>query len=356
MFDLIEEALLTPEPEPKVASAPTAPQVAFSPEPLVFSMPEKFRKKKKKKSKLPLIIAASVIALLLIGGTVAILLILQTPQKPLTPLVQEPVQQQPVAVPVAEPTTTDSASSTPASVLPDEQRTAPQDAPATQQATSTDPIAVTPPDSTNTTPSTPTYSAGADTDGDSLTDNEERLYNTDPSKPDTDSDQFTDGDEILRLYDPTRPQGARLETSGLINTFTNQTFKYSLFYPSSWIAKAVNVAEKEIVISSATGEFFSVIVQDNPDHLSALDWYSKVVSPQVNTAKIQTLTSDTWVAAMSEDKMSVYITKNTDAAKNGAIVVVIKYNPNTKNEINFSSTMQMMLKSFVFTDLSFTRK
>lgn len=51
----------------------------------------------------------------------------------------------------------------------------------------------------------------ADTDGDGLTDFAEvKIYRTDPLNPDTDGDGFSDGDEVKNGYDPTRAGGARL--------------------------------------------------------------------------------------------------------------------------------------------------
>ncbi|MFA6588558.1 MAG: hypothetical protein WCT08_05840 [Patescibacteria group bacterium] len=43
-----------------------------------------------------------------------------------------------------------------------------------------------------------------DSDNDGLTNNEERLYKTDPLNADTDGDGFTDGDEVRVGYDPTK--------------------------------------------------------------------------------------------------------------------------------------------------------
>ncbi|MBI4239780.1 hypothetical protein HY620_02250 [Candidatus Uhrbacteria bacterium] len=359
MFDLIEEALLTEKQETKALS-PGVSQAAvpLQNEPVVFAMPEKFREKPQRTSKAPLIIGLGIIALLLVGSTVAVLIVLSKPDPEKSSVVEikkeeqaqeqeQKKEEQPVQT---EPDQTQSIQVPAASTLPDEpeQKTEVQQEAPQQQTDTTE--------STTPLQQDAQGAPGTDVDGDALTDTEERLYGTDVQKPDSDGDGFSDNDEILRLYDPLHPQGARLDTSGLVNTYTNQTFKYSLYYPSSWIAKPVNAAEKEVVLSTASGEFFSITAEDNPDHLSALEWYTKVVSPQENNAQVQTSTSDTWTAVKSLDALTVYITRNTARDRDGGIVIVLKYNINTKRSLEFASTFQMMLQSFIFTDLSFTRK
>ncbi|PJA86736.1 MAG: hypothetical protein CO141_03145 [Candidatus Moranbacteria bacterium CG_4_9_14_3_um_filter_42_9] len=44
-----------------------------------------------------------------------------------------------------------------------------------------------------------------DMDNDGLTDEQEKVYGTDPTKQDTDGDGFKDGEEIANGYDPLKP-------------------------------------------------------------------------------------------------------------------------------------------------------
>lgn len=56
-----------------------------------------------------------------------------------------------------------------------------------------------------------TDSNKADTDGDGLTDwAEVKIYKTDPLNPDTDGDGYKDGAEVINNYDPLKPGNARL--------------------------------------------------------------------------------------------------------------------------------------------------
>ena len=51
----------------------------------------------------------------------------------------------------------------------------------------------------------------ADTDGDGLTDGAEvNVYHTDPLNPDTDGDGYSDGAEVINNFDPTKPGNVRL--------------------------------------------------------------------------------------------------------------------------------------------------
>lgn len=58
-------------------------------------------------------------------------------------------------------------------------------------------------------------SSAADTDGDGLSDEEEKIYGSDSQKVDTDGDGYKDGDEVRNGYDPIVAGSARLDYSKL---------------------------------------------------------------------------------------------------------------------------------------------
>lgn len=196
---------------------------------------------------------------------------------------------------------------------------------------------------------------GIDADQDGMTDLEERLYSTKADTADTDADSFVDGDEVKNLYDPLRGEQSRLDVSGLVNTYTNQTYQYSLLYPSSWVAQSTDRTDREVMISSASGEFFTITVQPNPNRLTPVDWYVSQASPGVDTSRMQSFSYDTWSGVMTEDSLNVYLTRNEGDPQKQTVMYLLKYNLNTKNELNFVTTLQMMLRSFIFTDLSFVK-
>jgi len=60
-----------------------------------------------------------------------------------------------------------------------------------------------------------TSTSYVDTDTDGLSDEQEKLYGSDPSKPDTDGDGYKDGEEVRNGYDPVVAGSARLDYSKL---------------------------------------------------------------------------------------------------------------------------------------------
>ncbi|MBU1130649.1 hypothetical protein KJ840_00760 [Patescibacteria group bacterium] len=180
---------------------------------------------------------------------------------------------------------------------------------------------------------------GLDSDGDQLTDIEENIYQTDSALADTDGDGYTDAAEILNFYDPT-VAGGRLMDSGLIEVYQNPVFNYSLLYPKAWVARSLTVDNKEIIFTSSTGEFVEIIVQENPLTLSAYNWYSNL-NPGVDISEINSLIIDGLPAIQTPDGLTSYLAAGTK-------IYAITYNIGTGNQMNFQTTYQLFLKSFMF--------
>ncbi|MBI4250431.1 hypothetical protein HY622_02475 [Candidatus Uhrbacteria bacterium] len=350
MFDLIEEELATKE-ESSRQPAKTPPTI----DAVVYTMPEKFRRGAPKSNSKPIIIVALIVLLLAATGGV-LFFVFSTPQKNEPSIEQKPVeQQQPVSEepqkPAEEQTVSEETTATTTAATTTEAVASDQ---GSQEPTPEEPIAEQPAEGETGVklPSIPAI----DSDKDGLTDTEERLYNTNSQIQDTDGDGFTDGEEVEHLFDPLRPDGARLEISGRVTPYTNPTFSYSLYYPSSWSSRAVNESDKEVVISSALGEFISVKVQDNPQSLGAIDWYIALVDPSADSSQLQTLSFNNWTGVMAPDGLSAYLVKTDETGVVIApYVYSFLYNQDTSAQPQFLTTFRMMLRSFVFTDLSFVR-
>jgi hypothetical protein len=186
----------------------------------------------------------------------------------------------------------------------------------------------------------PKLVSSLDSDNDGLTDKEETVYNTDPNKPDTDADGYPDGVEVLNLYNPRGFTPVKIEDSGLVNRYTNNTFKYSILYPAKWLARALDETNQEVIFTSDTGEFMQVIVQENQDHLPLVDWYQAQV-PGINLEQIEYTADKNKILTgiKSLDGLTVYF-------GNENYIYSITYNIGTRTELNFLTTFAMMYRSF----------
>ncbi len=179
-----------------------------------------------------------------------------------------------------------------------------------------------------------------DTDTDGLTDIEEGLYNTDYLKPDTDSDSYIDGLEILNLYNPAGVAPQKIEETDLVKIYSNPTYNYTIFYPASWLARALGeTTSEEVMFTSATGEFIQVIVEDNLSNLPPLDWYL-AEAPGTNPSAVGPATTKSGLSGVkSPDGLTAYFSA-------GGKIYVLSYNVGIKTELNYKSTFEMMIKSF----------
>ena len=352
MFEFIEEDLKqggdsTPIQDSEVLNVPQIGEIAVS------VMPERFRPiiKKKKKGSFLMIAIIALFVIIAVASIVA-LLVLSQPAKKTPPPADQTTESSPGAdtekqISSATSTPTEIPQPTPPPVTSSEQ---------SSQASPSQPQPVQEPQ-TQQTQSTSSLIQGVDTDGDTLTDTEERLYGTDLKLPDTDGDGFFDGEELKKLFDPTKSTSSRIEGSVLAHTYTNTPFKYRLIYPSSWAAKAVNATEREVIFTSGTGEFISLNIEDNPQSLSALDWYISTKNPGVNPDQLQTQTGDTWIGVVSNDARTLYFARRAEKGISGSppLMYSLTYNLNAKNEVNFLATFHMMIQSITFTDLTFIK-
>ncbi len=178
-----------------------------------------------------------------------------------------------------------------------------------------------------------------DSDNDYLTAAEERLLETELQKPDTDEDGFLDGNEVLNLYDPKNPQKSRIDTSSSIHTYTNSVLKYQFLYPSSWIAKSVHTDEKEVLVTSASGEFMTVLVEDNPKKLSARDWALSVARHQ----SVVDIWQNSAAGVTSDDGLSAYVAFPTQQK-----MLVVRYDLNAVPQQSYPTLFRMLVRSIAF--------
>ncbi len=204
---------------------------------------------------------------------------------------------------------------------------------------------------TNTSLRTEPLPSTTDTDDDGLTDAEEELYGTQASQPDSDGDSFVDGKLFVsqgnyagEFYLGYNPLGVgRLDTSGLVRSFTNSTFSYSILYPAQWLAQAAKADNRSILFTPAepTGETIQVIVLDNPTKLSARNYYL-AANPGANVASIETVVVNGLEGIRTPNREDVYLAK-------GDKVYQVHYAVGQLSALNFMTTFEMMYRNFRLT-------
>ncbi len=204
---------------------------------------------------------------------------------------------------------------------------------------------------TNTAPVGP-LPATRDSDSDGLTDVEETVMGTNANLPDTDADGFIDGKQVNAAglivgevwlgYDPTQAIGKLLDNTKLMTSYTNPTYNYKAFFPAKWSARSSDSANQSVLVSpdssSATGEYFQAMVEDNPTKLTAKKWYQSL-SPTVTDAQIESLTVNGLDGARSVDGNTVYLVKADKT-------YVLSYNVGTLTAVNFRLLFDVFVRNF----------
>ena len=120
-------------------------------------------------------------------------------------------------------------------------------------------------------------------------------------------------------------------------------YKYSLLKPIAWLADSLGMDNSEIIFlnSSETGEFFSLKVLDNTEFLDlnmAKDLIKEVLGVTELFTENYNLGGEP--ALRTIDGLNVFTVKDN-------YIYYIKYNLGELNIINFATTFDMVLNSFV---------
>lgn len=184
-----------------------------------------------------------------------------------------------------------------------------------------------------------TFKNSADGDVDGLTDIEEELWGTNGALADSDSDKFDDLVEIVNLYNPAGVTPERLVEAHLVSTYINPEYQYSVYYPVTWLAQAVDEEKKEVLFTSITQEFAEVRVLPFPTDMPFAEWFVKTFPGEQLATYIPFVNKFKVSGVMSLDGMVAIIT-------DGAHVYLITYNGGVREEVNYRQTFKMMVQSF----------
>lgn len=177
--------------------------------------------------------------------------------------------------------------------------------------------------------------ASPDADADGLTDQEELLYGTNANNADTDADTYRDGQEVQAQYNPNGKN--TLTDSGLVRSYENATYRYTLLYPPSWSVGALN-NDKLALFTAVTGEFVQVAIQENTAHLSAREWYLSL-NPSVQQSTLKDIAVGSLTGVVGPDGLNVYLADKD-------FIYQLTYNIGIRTEANYVTTFTMMYTSF----------
>ncbi|MFA6429256.1 MAG: fibronectin type III domain-containing protein [Patescibacteria group bacterium] len=203
-----------------------------------------------------------------------------------------------------------------------------------------DEASVTVPEALAVAPAAPSLPPGGlDTDSDGVTDVEESLYTTDPRQPDSDGDDFLDGNEVFHLYNPMGFAPTKLADTGSIKIFTAPA-GWELYVPTAW-QTTLNAADgSQATIDSGHGETFVIRIEDNASRIALRDWYVQMrpgtVATEVKTIK----TKRGMDGIVDAERMTTYFSWEDK-------VISIRYDMDGQQYINYRTTYEMMLNSFV---------
>lgn len=180
----------------------------------------------------------------------------------------------------------------------------------------------------------------ADDDRDLLTDQEESLYRSDPGVTDTDNDSYPDAHETYFLYSPVEKEPSRLLNSGAVTEYANPSFGYRMFYPTPWLVGSIDPDNRDVLFTSAGGDYIEVRVFDRPSGTGFADWLAQV-APNERLTDLMRFTTRAEEPAIARQDYLVYYFMTADK------IIAMLYHPGAgQSEIAYRSTILMMARSF----------
>lgn len=214
-------------------------------------------------------------------------------------------------------------------------------------STTTDPLLTATTTATTTLPNTalvrPLISTDSDSDG--LTDIEESLIGSSASRPDSDGDGYMDGSEISNRYNPVLTGGGEAERIYRASYMTTATSSFasanvSLLIPRAW-SVSMAAAARQMIITTDTGEIMKVVIRDNPQRLSAANWYLSQ-NPSVVASQLTPISIGALVGVVAPNDLAVYVTPN-----DRSVLYSIEYVMDPNTPFRYPSLFMLSVKSLL---------
>ncbi|MBI4433317.1 hypothetical protein HY632_00940 [Candidatus Uhrbacteria bacterium] len=123
--------------------------------------------------------------------------------------------------------------------------------------------------------SPPLPSDDVDVDGDRMSEAEERVFGTDPTRRDTDGDGYADTLELLNLYNPTGTAPERLIDAGLVYEYEHPTDHWSVYVPKGWRVTAGGAVGTWEIRDAVGVVVVEIEVLGNPTRVAVNSWIRK---------------------------------------------------------------------------------
>jgi len=185
--------------------------------------------------------------------------------------------------------------------------------------------------------------AGLDSDSDGLTDLEEALYGTENRTPDADADGFLDGNEVYNLYNPAGKAPAKLENSNQVKKIDG-SIGWSMLIPAAWTTRDASADGGRITIVTGHGEVFKLVVNDNPNKQTVLEWYLANNPGAQREQILKYRSKHGYEGIIGADQLTTFIPW-------GDKIFSFAYDLDGQSFINYRTTYYMMLNSMVLSGL-----
>lgn len=185
------------------------------------------------------------------------------------------------------------------------------------------------------------YKPAMDSDSDGLGDLEEMLLDCNLTSSDSDGDGYSDLAELNKLYNPAG--SGQLMVNPNISKYTNNAYRYSLYFPKTWTTEKVGT-DDSIIFKIGNNQFIQVIVQPSTSGQSIEEWYME----QFNVTLIKTsqvIYKEGWTGIKSDDGLIAYLSN-----PNSDNIYTLSYNIGLSDVINYKNIFDMMVRSLEITN------
>jgi hypothetical protein len=199
-------------------------------------------------------------------------------------------------------------------------------------------------EATNTPAPEPTVISrpAVDTDGDSLSVEEELILGTADNNLDSDGDGYTDGTELANGYNPAGD--GKLDTNSGLKSYLydSSDFGFKTYYPSSWSSSKIGAGDVFMFDSGESG-YFQVAFASNPGFLSLSSWYDSQFSPGASQ-KLEKVSIKNGDGLYDRETGTIYA---MDANRRNA--VTISYSPGEADSFYYQNLFLLFAANFEFT-------